>query len=61
MPHIDYPSVIHESAEDLLALEHWLRGQRTEARVRMLRLLKSGHAPPSPRSATSFAAREAAT
>lgn len=42
MPHIDYPTVIVESVETLAAQERALRGQPTQARVTMLRLLKGG-------------------
>ena len=44
MPHIRYPEVIPESIDELTALERTLRGQRTQPRVTMLRLLKSGQA-----------------
>jgi transposase len=39
---INYSKAIQESEEDLLSLEHRLRGQKPADRVRMLRLLKSG-------------------
>jgi transposase len=42
MPRINYPVVIKESVADLTRLERQLRGQPTAARVRLLRLLKSG-------------------
>jgi transposase len=44
MPRIHYPSAIRESVEELTALERDLRGQPTEARVRLLRVLKTGQA-----------------
>ena len=44
MRRIDYPKVIKESEQDLLALEQRLRGKRTAVRVQMLRLLVSGKA-----------------
>jgi transposase len=44
MPRIHYPEVITESAEELVALERDLRGQRTQSRVGMLRLLKTRQA-----------------
>lgn len=44
MPHIHYPEVITESTEELAALERELRGQRSQPRVGMLRLLKTGQA-----------------
>jgi transposase len=44
MPRIHYPTVISESVEALAALERDLRGQPTQPRVTMLRLLKSGQA-----------------
>jgi len=37
---ICYPSVITESIEELLTLEHSLRGKTSAVRVQMLRLLK---------------------
>jgi transposase len=39
---IKYPLAIKESEDELVGLEHRLRGQKTADRVRMLRLLKSG-------------------
>lgn len=39
---LDYPTLIQESKEELKRLERQHRGQPTEARVRMLRLLKRG-------------------
>jgi transposase len=39
---INYAKVIGESEEDLMSLEHRLRGQKAADRVRMLRLLKGG-------------------
>jgi transposase len=47
----DYPTVITESAVELARQERALRGQRRQARVRMLRLLKDGTAPSLPRCA----------
>lgn len=44
MPRIHYPTVIRESVAELSALERDRRGQPTQARVTMLRLLKSGQA-----------------
>jgi transposase len=44
MPRIHYPSAIHESVEELTALERELRGRPTQARVTLLRLLKTGQA-----------------
>lgn len=44
MPRIHYPSAIRESVEELTALERDLRGQPTQARVRLLRVLKTGQA-----------------
>jgi transposase len=44
MPHIHYPAVIAESVDALAARERELRGQPTQPRVTMLRLLKSGAA-----------------
>lgn len=44
MPRIRYPSAIRESEEELLALERDLRGQPTQPRVQLLRLLKTGQA-----------------
>lgn len=38
----DYPALIEQSEEALLRLERQLRGEAVEARVKMLRLLKSG-------------------
>jgi hypothetical protein len=38
---ICYPSVITESIEELLTLEHSLRGKTSAVRVQMLRLLKN--------------------
>jgi transposase len=40
-----YPTAIRESVEDLAKREQQLRGSRLQARVRLLRLLKSGAAP----------------
>jgi tRNA(fMet)-specific endonuclease VapC len=40
-----YPSVIGESEQELAAAERRLRGRPAAARVRMLRLLKTGAAP----------------
>lgn len=40
-----YPSVIGESEEELAAAERRLRGRPAAARVRMLRLLRTGVAP----------------
>jgi hypothetical protein len=42
MPHIDYPNVITENAEQLHELEKRHRYTHLSQRVRMLRLLKSG-------------------
>lgn len=39
---IKYAITIKESEEELIQLEHQLRGQKTGDRVRLLRLLKSG-------------------
>lgn len=39
----DYPERISESSEELLHQEKRLRGSPLESRVKMLRLLKSGH------------------
>ena len=44
MPHIRYPEVIVESAAELAVLERTLRGQPTQPRVHLLRLLKTGQA-----------------
>jgi transposase len=44
MPRIHYPAVIEESVDALAALERELRGQPTQPRVTMLRLLKHGDA-----------------
>lgn len=44
MPWIHYPEVITESVDELLAMERSVRGQRTQPRVAMLRLLKRGQA-----------------
>lgn len=44
MPRIRYPEVITESVDVLLAAERAVRGQRSQPRVAMLRLLKSGQA-----------------
>lgn len=44
MPRIHYPQVITESVDELLAAERVVRGQRSQPRVAMLRLLKSGQA-----------------
>ena len=44
MPRIHYPAVIDESVDALAALERDLRGEPTQPRVTMLRLLKSGAA-----------------
>jgi transposase len=44
MPRIHDPSAIHESVEELTALERDLRGQPTAARARLLRVLKTGQA-----------------
>jgi hypothetical protein len=44
MPRIHYPEVITESVDELLATERTVRGQRSQPRVAMLRLLKSGQA-----------------
>jgi transposase len=41
----DYATAIRESAGALAARERQLRGRRTQVRVRMLRLLKSGAVP----------------
>jgi hypothetical protein len=42
IPHIRYPAVITESVDELVTLERARRGQRSQPRVTMLRLLKSG-------------------
>ena len=42
---IAYPRVIREDVDDLACWERRLRGRPTVARVRMLRLLKTGAAP----------------
>ncbi len=44
MPRIHYPTAIRESVEELTALERDLRSQPAEARVRLLRVLKTGQA-----------------
>jgi transposase len=44
MPHIRYPDVITVSVDELVALERSLRGERTQPRVTMRRLLKTGQA-----------------
>jgi transposase len=44
MPRIHYPEAIRESEAELAALERRLRGQRTQPRIGMLRLLKTGQA-----------------
>lgn len=44
MPRIHYPSAIRESMEALTTLERDLRGQPTQPRIQLLRLLKSGQA-----------------
>ena len=48
----DYPTVITESVEELAKQEQAVRGQRLQARVRMLRLLKEGTAPSLPTCAS---------
>lgn len=45
---IAYPSAIVESEEELVAAERRLRGRPVAARLRMLRLLKTGAAPSLP-------------
>ncbi len=42
---IKYPDLIQESEAELAALEERLAGKRTAARIRMLRMLKSGSMP----------------
>lgn len=42
MPRVRYPERIAESVDELRRQERALRGQPTEARVRLLRLLKAG-------------------
>lgn len=42
MPRVPYVELIQESAAELRSQEKRLRGQATQARVRMLRLLKEG-------------------
>lgn len=42
MPRIRYPEVISETVDELQQRERALRGQATQARVQLLRLLKSG-------------------
>lgn len=44
MPRIRYPEVITESVDELRVVERAVRGQRSQPRVAMLRLLKSGQA-----------------
>jgi transposase len=44
MPRIHYPGAIRESIEELTALERELRGQPTQPRIQLLRVLKSGQA-----------------
>ncbi len=41
----NYPKVIQESDAELAALERRLAGRRPAARIKMLRLLKSGSVP----------------
>jgi transposase len=44
MPHVRYPMVIQEDVAELARQERALRGRPTQARVRLLRLLKEGRA-----------------